>query len=131
MNCKLIFRGGDYTESLSLPQKLVVNSIAFYRPIGGGSWVLFVGRKDGSIAAFCAGNDQPVAILHEHKSNGNLLFFLFSLFYSAKRQAMSSPELNRISDKPMDIENRHVPHRNEKKYKKSTIMIILRHVVVS
>uniref|UniRef100_A0A914WVW9 Uncharacterized protein n=1 Tax=Plectus sambesii TaxID=2011161 RepID=A0A914WVW9_9BILA len=77
-------RGSEYTESLSLPQSLVVNSLALYRPVDGGAWIVFAGRKDGSIGAFSAGSSDPVAVLHEHKSN------VCTLFVDAEQKVLMS-----------------------------------------
>lgn len=55
-------------------ERLAVNAVALYRCTKSG-WLIFAGRKDGSIAVYASDNDKPLRILHEHKMNG-LLFSL-------------------------------------------------------
>lgn len=62
-------RGGEFSETLSLPQPkgLAVNSIGYYESPDG--WRLFVGRKDGSIAVYGSGSTEPFTTLTHHTSN--------------------------------------------------------------
>ncbi len=49
-------------------QQLQVNSIACYQ--SSGQWLIFVGRRDGSISVYGSGDKEPRTLLHQHKSNG-------------------------------------------------------------
>ncbi|EFO97992.1 CRE-UFD-3 protein [Caenorhabditis remanei] len=62
-------RAGKYVKTLAFtqPKTLVVNSIA-YADLEDG-WRLFVGRKDGSIAVYASGSQEPVTIFTEHTQN--------------------------------------------------------------
>ncbi|CAG9534252.1 unnamed protein product [Cercopithifilaria johnstoni] len=70
--CVKVFseRNNRYVEDISLTnvERLAVNAVAFYLCPRYG-WLIFAGRKDGSIAAYTADNDKPIRILHEHKMN--------------------------------------------------------------
>ena len=60
---------------MEFPQqsRLVVNSVSFYQA-DSGDWLLFVGRKDGTIAVYNAATAEPSAILREHKTNVCILY---------------------------------------------------------
>ncbi|CAI2327550.1 unnamed protein product [Caenorhabditis sp. 36 PRJEB53466] len=62
-------RGGKYTSVMTYtqPKTLVVNSLA-YAELDDG-WRLFVGRKDGSIAVYASGEQDPVQVFSEHAQN--------------------------------------------------------------
>lgn len=55
--------------SLTNVERLAINAVAFYLCPKYG-WLIFAGRKDGSIAVYGSNNDKPMRILHEHKMNG-------------------------------------------------------------
>ncbi|KAJ1354251.1 hypothetical protein KIN20_011126 [Parelaphostrongylus tenuis] len=62
-------RGGEFSEALSFPQPrgLSVNSIGYYDSPDG--WLVFAGRKDGSIAVYGSGSSEPRTVLTHHSSN--------------------------------------------------------------
>ncbi|VDM62738.1 unnamed protein product [Angiostrongylus costaricensis] len=62
-------RGGEFSEALSFPQPkgLFVNSIGYYDSSDG--WLVFAGRKDGSIAVYGSGSSEPMTVLTHHSSN--------------------------------------------------------------
>ncbi|KAE9420335.1 hypothetical protein Angca_004919 [Angiostrongylus cantonensis] len=62
-------RGGEFSEALSFPQPkgLFVNSIGYYDSSDG--WLVFAGRKDGSIAVYGSGSSEPLTVLTHHSSN--------------------------------------------------------------
>lgn len=69
------FSDGGYENSITVPQQdcFAINSIA----VGGleeGDCLIFVGRKNGSIAIFSMENgfSEPIKVLQGHKSNGNI-----------------------------------------------------------
>lgn len=61
--------------TLTNTERLAVNALAFYLCPRYG-WLIFAGRKDGSIAIYASGDDKPTRILHEHKMNGLFCFLL-------------------------------------------------------
>lgn len=66
---------GAYVENISVggDDRLAVNAVAFYECSNTG-WLIFAGRKDGSIAVYSAGDPKPKRILHEHKMNVCVLY---------------------------------------------------------
>ncbi|VBB33555.1 unnamed protein product, partial [Acanthocheilonema viteae] len=70
--CVKVFseRNNSYVEDVSLTnfERLAVNAIAFYQCTRYG-WLIFAGRKDGSIAVYASNNDKPIRVLREHKMN--------------------------------------------------------------
>ncbi|EGT34984.1 hypothetical protein CAEBREN_13229 [Caenorhabditis brenneri] len=62
-------KGGKYSKTLTFeqPQGMAVNSIAYVDMDDG--WKLFVGRKDGTIAVYASGSQEPVAVFKEHTQN--------------------------------------------------------------
>lgn len=58
-------------------ERLAVNAVTFYLCPKYG-WLIFAGRKDGSIAVYRSDNDKPTRILHEHKMNGLFLFLSYT-----------------------------------------------------
>ncbi|KAJ1354261.1 hypothetical protein KIN20_011136 [Parelaphostrongylus tenuis] len=62
-------RGGEFSETLSFlhPKGLSVNSIGYYDSPDG--WLVFAGRKDGSIAVYGSGSSEPRTVLTHHSSN--------------------------------------------------------------
>lgn len=62
-------------EDISLVNvdRLAINAVAFY-PSPRYGWLIFAGRKDGSIAVYTSNNNKPTRILHEHKMNGLFYF---------------------------------------------------------
>ncbi|CAB3411455.1 unnamed protein product [Caenorhabditis bovis] len=62
-------KGGEFTNTLKLqqPKGVVVNSLAFGDTVDG--WRLFAGRKDGTIAAYGSGSQEPLQIFKEHSNN--------------------------------------------------------------
>uniref|UniRef100_A0A8R1XTE8 Phospholipase A-2-activating protein n=1 Tax=Onchocerca volvulus TaxID=6282 RepID=A0A8R1XTE8_ONCVO len=75
--CVKVFseRNDGYVEDLSLTnvEKLAVNAVAFYSCPKYG-WLIFAGRKDGSIAVYTSDSDKPTSILREHKMNVCVLY---------------------------------------------------------
>ncbi|EJD73820.1 WD domain-containing protein [Loa loa] len=63
-------RNNAYMEDISFTnvERLAINAVAFYLCPRYG-WLIFVGRKDGSIAVYTSNDDKPTRILHEHKMN--------------------------------------------------------------
>ncbi|VIO94008.1 WD domain containing protein [Brugia malayi] len=70
--CVKVFseRNNGYVEDISFAngERLAVNAVTFYLCPKYG-WLIFAGRKDGSIAVYRSDNDKPTRILHEHKMN--------------------------------------------------------------
>ncbi|VDM39665.1 unnamed protein product [Toxocara canis] len=64
-----LLREGNYSEVLSIeqPQKIAVNALAVYESCNG--WLLFVGRKDGSVAVFASDRTEPLRTLRKHQLN--------------------------------------------------------------
>lgn len=54
----------------------MVNAVAFYRSPTSG-WVVFAGKRDGTIDLFASGNLCPVNTYSEHDLNGQW-FIIFS-----------------------------------------------------
>ncbi|CAL2031372.1 unnamed protein product [Caenorhabditis brenneri] len=62
-------KGGKYSKTLTFdqPRRLAIKSIAYVDMDDG--WKLFVGRKDGTIAVYASGSQEPVAVFKEHTQN--------------------------------------------------------------
>ncbi|MCP9261252.1 Phospholipase A-2-activating protein [Dirofilaria immitis] len=65
-----VFRNEGYVEDISLTsmERLAVNAVAFYLCPKYG-WLIFAGRKDGSIVIYTSDSDKPVRVLRTHKMN--------------------------------------------------------------
>uniref|UniRef100_A0A915Q0D1 Phospholipase A-2-activating protein n=1 Tax=Setaria digitata TaxID=48799 RepID=A0A915Q0D1_9BILA len=63
-------RNNGYVEDISFTnvERLAINAVAFHLCPKYG-WLIFAGRKDGSIAVYTSDNAKPMRILHEHKIN--------------------------------------------------------------
>ncbi|KAM3720048.1 Ubiquitin fusion degradation protein [Dirofilaria immitis] len=70
--CVKVFskRNEGYVEDISLTsmERLAVNAVAFYLCPKYG-WLIFAGRKDGSIVIYTSDSDKPVRVLRTHKMN--------------------------------------------------------------
>uniref|UniRef100_A0A0R3RH49 PFU domain-containing protein n=1 Tax=Elaeophora elaphi TaxID=1147741 RepID=A0A0R3RH49_9BILA len=70
--CVKVFseRNNGYVEDISLTnvERLAINAVAFHLCPKYG-WLIFAGRKDGSIAVYTSNSNKPTRILHEHKMN--------------------------------------------------------------
>ncbi|CAD6198184.1 unnamed protein product [Caenorhabditis auriculariae] len=62
-------KAGEYQETQKLvqPKGLIVNSLAYSSSSAG--WRLFAGRKDGSIAMYASGSQEPVTVVKHHQNN--------------------------------------------------------------
>lgn len=63
-------RAGTYVEAMTIWQQdnLVINSADCYKT-ADDEWLLFAGRKDGTIAIFSTGSSEPIRVLHGHRLN--------------------------------------------------------------
>jgi hypothetical protein len=79
-----MLRNGTWENSSTIQQKdcLTINSIAF-GALNTSGWecLIFVGRKNGSIAIYSPANPaDPIKVMQGHKSNGKSFTLIIVLF---------------------------------------------------